>query len=85
MQAYNNYILIDKINEGPSIIGGLEVTESQNKDIRYLKGKVVSVGSRVPMLKPGNIVHYDKHAGHAIERDSKLLYVIREGDVVIIE
>jgi co-chaperonin GroES (HSP10) len=65
MQAYNNYILIDKINEGPSIIGGLEVTESQNK--------------------PGNIVHYDKHAGHAIERDSKLLYVIREGDVVIIE
>jgi len=85
MQAVNHYIVVEKIKEGPSIIGGLEITESQNKDIRYLKGKVVSVGNLVPALKPGNVLYYDKHAGHAIEWDSKILQVIREGDVVVVE
>lgn len=85
MQAINYYLVIDKIKEAPKKVGGLELTESQNKDVRYLKGKVISVGDQVPTIKQGDIIRYDKHAGHGIEYDDKLYYVIKVGDVVIIE
>ena len=64
MQAINYYIIIDKIKEAPKKVGGLELTESQNKDVRYLKGEVISVGEQVDVIKPGDIIRYDKHAGH---------------------
>ena len=85
MQAINYYLVIDKIKEAPKKVGGLELTESQNKDVRYLKGKVISVGDQVPGIKENDIVRYDKHAGHGIEYDEKLYYVIKVSDVVIIE
>ena len=85
MQAINYYLVIDKIKEAPKKVGGLELTESQNKDVRYLKGQVISVGDQVPGIKKGDIVRYDKHAGHGIEYDEKLYYVIKVSDVVIIE
>lgn len=85
MQAINYYLIIDKIKEAPKKVGGLELTESQNKDVRYLKGKVISAGDQVPNIKPGDIVRYDKHAGHGIEYDEKLYYVIKISDVVIVE
>lgn len=85
MQAINYYLIIDKIKEAPKKVGGLELTESQNNDVRYLKGEVISAGDQVPNIKPGDIVRYDKHAGHGIEYDDKLYYVIKITDVVIVE
>lgn len=85
MKAINYYLIIDKIKEAPKKVGGLELTESQNNDVRYLKGEVISVGDQVPNIKPGDIVRYDKHAGHGIEYDDKLYYVIKITDVVIVE
>ena len=85
MQALNFYVIIDKIKEAPKKVGGLELTEKQNKDVRYIKGKVISVGENVPNVKPGDVVRYDKHAGHGIEYDEKLLFVIKATDIVIIE
>jgi len=37
MQAINHYIVIRKIKEAPVKVGGLELTEDANKDVRYLK------------------------------------------------
>ena len=85
MQAINHYVIIDKIKEAPKKVGGLELTESQNNDVRYLKGKVISVGDQVPVVKAGDTIRYDKHAGHGIEYDEKLYYVIKISDVVIVE
>jgi co-chaperonin GroES (HSP10) len=85
MQAINFYLIINKIKEAPKKVGGLELTESQNKDVRYLKGEVISVGDQVPNIKPGDIVRYDKHAGHGIEYGDDLYYVIKISDVVIVE
>ena len=67
MQAINFYVVVEKIKEAPKKVGGLELTEDQNKDVRYLKGKVVSSGPMADMLKKNDIIHYDKHAGHGIE------------------
>ncbi len=85
MQAINYYLIVDKIKEAPKTVGGLELTEKQNNDNRYLKASVVSVGNLVPEVKENDIIRYDKHAGHGIEVNEKLLYVIKAQDVVLIE
>ena len=85
MQAINYFIVISKIKEAPKKVGGLELTEDQNKDVRYLKAKVVSVGDKVQGIAPGDIIRYDKHAGHGIEWQDELYHVINIGDVVIVE
>jgi len=85
MQAVNFYVIIDKIKEAPKKVGGLELTEKQNTDVRYLKGKVVSVGDQVSNVKEGDLVRYDKHAGHGIEWNNKLFFVIKAMDIVLIE
>ena len=66
MKAINYYVVIEKIKEAPKKVGGLELTEDQNKDVRYLKGKVISAGNLVEGLNKDDIVHYDKVAGHGI-------------------
>jgi co-chaperonin GroES (HSP10) len=85
MKAINHFVIVDKIKEEPAKVGGLELTEKQNKDVRYLKGKVVSFGNLVDSLKIGDTVRYDKHAGHGIEWQDKLLYVLKISDIVLIE
>ena len=69
MKAVNNYIIINKIKVNPKKVSGLELTESQDTDIRYLKGEIISVGDSVTGINTGDIVWYDKHAGHGIEFD----------------
>ena len=85
MQAVNYYIVIEKIKEAPKKVGGLELTEDQNKDVRYAKGKIISAGDKVEMLNTNDIVHYDKHAGHGIQWKDKLYHVIKVSDIVLIE
>ena len=64
MQAINYYVVVEKIKEAPKKVGGLELTEDQNKDVRYLKGKVISAGPLADVLKKDDIVRYDKQAVH---------------------
>ena len=85
MKAINYFVVVEKIKEAPKKVGGLELTEDQNKDVRYLKGKIISAGNLVENLKKGDIVHYDKHAGHGIEWKDKLYYVLRLTDIVLVE
>lgn len=85
MKAINHYIVIDKIKEALKTVGGLEITESQNKDIRYLKAKVISVSDKLDYIEEGSIIRYDKHAGHGIEWNDKMYYVITISDVVLVE
>ena len=85
MKAVNFYVVIDKIKESPKKIGGLELTENQNEDVRYSKGRVVSAGPLADILSKDDVVYYDKHAGHGIELDDKLYYVLKLGDIVLVE
>jgi len=53
MKAINYYIIVEKIKEEPKKVGGLELTESQNSDVRYLKAKVISTGNLVEGIADG--------------------------------
>ena len=85
MKAINQYIIIENIKEGPKKVAGLIMTDETDSDNRYLKAKIISTGNLVEGLKDGDIVYYDKHAGHGISWKETLYHVIRSGDVVLVE
>ena len=85
MQAVNNYIIVEKIKQGPKKVGGLILTEDVDTDNRYIKANVISVGNLVEGIKDNDIVYYDKHAGHGVQYKETLYYVIRSMDVVLID
>ena len=85
MKAVNNYIIVEKIKQGPKTVGGLILTEDIDDDNRYIKANVISVGNLVEGVNEKDIVYYDKHAGHSIQHEDILYQVIRSGDVVLID
>ena len=85
MKAINRYIIVDKIKTEPKKVAGLIMTDDTDVDNRYSKAKIISTGNLVEGLKDGDIVYYDKHAGHAISWKDELYHVIRSGDVVLVE
>jgi len=85
MKAVNHYIIIDMIKNEPKKVGGLILTDEVNEDNRYLKAKVISTGNLVEGIQEGDIIHYDKHAGHGIQHKDKFYGVIKQQDVVLID
>lgn len=67
------------------MVGGLELTDKSDSDVRYLKGKVISAGNLVEGVKDGDIVFYDRHAGHGIQYNDILYSVIKVQDIVLVE
>ena len=84
MKAVNHYLIIDMIKEEPKV-GGLILTDQTNEDNRYLKAKVISIGNNVEGIEEGDIIYYDKHAGHGIQHKDKFYGVIKQTDVVLID
>lgn len=84
MKAINDFIVIEKIKQEPKNVGGFIMTESSKKDIRYLKGKIISIGNNTEGLNKDDIIFYDRHAGHNIEYDKNIYFVIKQRDVVLV-
>ena len=85
MRAVNNYIIVEKIKQGPKKVGGLILTEDIDEDNRYIKAKVISTGNLVEGINNEDVVYYDKHAGHGVQYKEILYYVIKSMDVVLID
>ena len=85
MKAVNHYLVIERIKDEPTVVGGLILTEETDEDNRYLKAKVISIGNLVEGIKENDIIHYDKHAGNGIQHKDKFYGVIKQMDVVLID
>ena len=85
MKAVNHYLVVQKIKEKAEKIGGFELIEKLDDDHRYNKAKVISVGNLVEGVKENDVVYYDKLTGHSIQHKDILYYVIKIGDVVLID
>lgn len=84
MEAVGKCLIIQKIKEGTTTTkGGLMLAENQREDIRYIEAKVISVGEEVVGITKDDSIFYDRHAGHRIEIDKEIYFVIRLGDVVV--
>ena len=85
MKAVNHYLIIERIKDEPTKVGGLILTDQTDEDNRYLKAKVISIGNIVEGIEEGDVIHYDKHAGHGIQHKDKFYGVIKQMDVVLID
>ena len=85
MKAVGNNIIIEKLKEGTtSTKGGLFLAESHREDIRYVEGKVISLGNDVVGIKENDVIYFDRHAGHKIEINKESFHIIKMGDVVVV-
>ena len=78
-------MLVDKVKTEPKKVAGLIMTEDLDEDNRYIKAKVISTGNLVEGIKDGDVIHYDKHAGHGIQYKDKLYFVIKAIDIVLVD
>lgn len=85
MKAVNNYVVIDKIKEPEKKVAGLILTENVNDEVRYFKANVVSAGEKAEGISDGDVIWYDRHAGHGVEYGDKLYFVIRASDIVLVD
>ncbi|QDP66492.1 MAG: putative chaperonin 10 Kd subunit [Prokaryotic dsDNA virus sp.] len=85
MKAIGKYIIIEELKEDiKKTDGGLMLAESHREDIRYRKGKVISIGTNVNGIEEGDCIWYDRHAGNNLEIDNTIFKVIEERDVIIV-
>jgi co-chaperonin GroES (HSP10) len=85
MKAIGRNLVISKKKQGTTETkGGLLIAEKQREDIRYAEALVVSAGNEVVGVNEGDVIYYDRHAGHQIEFESKMYHVIRMQDVVVV-
>ena len=85
MRAINNYLVVEKKKGEPQKVAGLIVNEATDVDNRYIKATIITKGNLVEGVETGDVVYYDKHAGHSIQHKDILYYVIKVGDVVLID
>lgn len=83
MKAIGKVVLIEPDKEVvEKTKGGLMLDVKNQENIRYRDATVVSVGELVSgIIKEGDRIKYDKHAGHSIAVDGKYK-VIKLEDIV---
>lgn len=84
MKVIGNNILIVPQEEETKTKGGLLMSASDTKELRYKKATVVAVGDLATGIRPGNFIYFDKAAGHGIRVNEDMYTVIRLQDVVVV-
>ena len=84
MRPIGKYIVINKIEETLKTESGLLLSQEDASGFRYQKGKVVKPGTDVSVIQAGDVIYYDKNAGHAMFIQDKSYMVIVERDVVVV-
>ena len=82
MKAINRYIIVNRIKTEPKQVAGLIMTDDTDVDNSYIKAKIISCGNIVEGWKDGDVIYYDKHAGHDISWRDTHYRDIRGGDDV---
>ena len=85
MQAVNYYLVVDPIKDKDKKIGGLLISDTLDVDHRYSKGTIITKGNLVEGVNNGDVIHYDKHAGHQIHWKDNVYEVIKAPDIVLVE
>jgi co-chaperonin GroES (HSP10) len=80
----NNVVIVPVKVTGDKTKGGLLLVKKDREDIRYIKAVIHSVSDEIQALKKGDIIYYDKHAGHIIEFDKDQYTVIKVQDIVVV-
>jgi co-chaperonin GroES (HSP10) len=81
---YDKSIVVQKIEEELKTESGLILSQEDAKNFRYAKANVVRVGSNVEVINDGDLIYYDKSAGHSMLISDNPYTIILERDVVVV-
>jgi|TARA_Y100000401_G_scaffold113885_1_gene115193 co-chaperonin GroES (HSP10) len=84
MTPIGKYIVIQKINEEKKTKSGLLLSSEDVESFRYQKGQVVKPGTDVSVINEGDVIFYDKAAGHSMFIKDETFTIISERDVVVV-
>jgi len=84
MKPINKYIIVKGINEEMKTDSGLLLSAEDVNLFRYKKGEVIKPGTEVHDINEGDVIYYDKRAGHSMLIDDKPVTIILERDVVVV-
>ncbi len=84
MKPIGKYIVIKTIKEELKTKSGLLLSAQDASSFRYRKGEVVKSGTDVSVINEGDLIYYDKSAGHEMLIEDNPYMVITERDVVVV-
>jgi len=84
MRPINKYIIIKEIKEEMKTDSGLLLSAEDSDKFRYKKGEVIAPGTEVSVINKGDVIYYDKRAGHSMLVEDKPVTIILERDVVVV-
>lgn len=84
MRALGSFIVIkpEKVEEQVSA-SGLLMTAADTDSFRYHEAKVLLIGES-KNIKVGDLIAFDKSAGHPYKLDGELVRIIQERDIALI-
>ena len=84
MKPIGKYLVIKKIKEELKTSSGLLLSNEDANNFRYKKGEVIEPGTDINVINKGDLIYYDKAAGHEMFIKDKGYTVILERGVVVV-
>tara|TARA_R100001460_G_scaffold81971_1_gene122921 strand:- start:7607 stop:7864 length:258 start_codon:yes stop_codon:yes gene_type:complete len=84
VKAVGKYIVLSEIEEKQKTESGILLTSEDSNQLRYKKGLILIPGTDVEVVKEGNIIYYDRNAGHKMMLNEEIVTIISERDVVVV-
>ena len=84
MKAVGKYIVLTEIEEQQKTDSGILLTSEDSNRLRYKKGIIIIPGTDVDVVEEGNIVYYDRNAGHKMMLNEEVVTIILERDIVVV-
>tara|TARA_Y100000114_G_scaffold156895_1_gene185872 strand:- start:3417 stop:3695 length:279 start_codon:yes stop_codon:yes gene_type:complete len=83
MKAVGDFIIVEDGEVYQKNELGLIISDKSDLNVRYIIGKVITIGELVKEVKEGMVVYFDKVAGSDIRIKGDKYKAIRERDVVV--
>ena len=83
MKAVGDFIIVEDGEVYQKNELGLIISDKSDLNMRYIIGKVITIGELVKEVKEGMVVYFDKVAGSDIRIKGAKYKAIRERDVVV--
>ena len=84
MKAVGKYIVITEIKEQQKTESGILLTSDDSNLLRYKKGLIKIPGTDVGVVSSGDVIYYDKNAGHKMMLEEEVVTIISERDIVVV-
>jgi len=84
VKAVGKYIVLSEIEEKQKTESGILLTSEDSNQIKKKKGLILIPGTDVEVVKEGNIIYYDRNAGHKMMLNEDIVTIISERDIVVV-